>query len=92
MMTGMRRVRLLLLIVLLPLAYVSLRETWAVDGCREQGGSYDYRTRRCDMAASHEYQPFLERHGVLIGATIVALAGAGVAVYLRRRALRARGS
>lgn len=87
----MRRLRLLLLLILLPLAYVSLRETVAVDACVEQGGSYDYRTRRCDMAASHPYRPFAERHGVLIGATIIALAGAGVAVWLRRRALRERG-
>jgi hypothetical protein len=42
------------------------------------------------MAASHTYEPFMERHGVLIGATLVALLGAGVAVWLRRRALRER--
>lgn len=91
-MTGMRRLRLLLLLVLVPLALVSLFETRAVNGCTERGGSYDHATRECDMAATHAYQPFLERHAVLIGAVLVALAGAGVAVWLRRRALRARGS
>ncbi|HYR07639.1 MAG TPA: hypothetical protein VEQ60_07715 [Longimicrobium sp.] len=88
----MRRIRLLLLLILVPLAFVSLRETRAVDACLEQGGSYDYRAGECDMAASHAYEPFMERHGVLIGATLVALMGAGVAVWLRRRALRERGS
>lgn len=91
-MTGMRRLRLLLLLILVPLAFVSLRETRAVDACLDQGGSYDYKAGRCDMAASHAYEPFMERHGVLIGATLVALAGAMVAVWLRRRALRERGS
>ena len=91
-MTGRRRLRLLLLIVLLPLAYLTLRETWAVDACLEQGGSYDYRAGRCDMTATHPYEPFMERHGVLLGAVVVALAGASVAVWLRRRALRERAS
>jgi hypothetical protein len=91
-MTGMRRIRLLLLLILVPLAFVSLRETRAVDACLEQGGSYDYRAGECDLAQSHAYEPFMERHGVLIGATVVALAGAAVAVWLRRRAFRERGS
>lgn len=91
-MTGMRRVRLLLLLVLLPLAVISLRETLAVDGCLDAGGSYDYKAGECDMTTSHSYEPFMDRHGVLIGATLVALIGAGVAVWLRRRALRERGS
>ena len=52
--------------------------------------SYDYGARRCDMAATHEYQPFLQRHSVLLGAVVVALAGLGVAVYLRGRAVRRR--
>lgn len=86
----MRRTRLLLLLVLLPLAFVSLRETRAVDDCVEQGGSWDYQTGRCDMARTHAYEPFLERHGVLTGATMVALGGAGVALWLRRRAVRRR--
>ncbi|HEU4885280.1 MAG TPA: hypothetical protein VFT45_23665 [Longimicrobium sp.] len=88
----MRRIRLLLLLVLVPLAFVSLRETRSVNACAEAGGSYDYASRECDMAASHAYEPFMERHGVLIGATLVALLGAGVAVWLRSRALRERGS
>jgi hypothetical protein len=89
-MSGMRRIRLLLLLVLVPLAFVSLRETRAVNACAERGGSYDHASRACDMAASHAYEPFMERHGVLIGATLVALIGAGVAVWLRGRALRQR--
>jgi hypothetical protein len=89
-MSGMRRIRLLLLLILVPLAFVSLRETRAVNACAERGGSYDHASRACDMAASHTYEPFMERHGVLIGATLVALVGAGVAVWLRRRALRER--
>jgi hypothetical protein len=86
----MRRIRLLLLLVLLPLAFVSLRETLAVNACAERGGSYDHASGECDMAASHTYEAFMDRHGVLIGATLVALAGAGVAVWLRRRARRRR--
>lgn len=89
-MTGMRRIRLLLLLILVPLAFVSLRETRAVNACAEGGGSFDHASRRCDMTTTHTYEPFMERHGVLIGATVVALAGAGVAVWLRRRALRER--
>ncbi|HEX6373353.1 MAG TPA: hypothetical protein VF006_30800 [Longimicrobium sp.] len=88
----MRRVRLLLLLVLLPLAFISLRETLAVDACLDQGGSYDYKAGQCDMTTSHPYEPFMDRHSVLIGATLVALMGAGVAIWLRRRALRERGS
>jgi hypothetical protein len=88
----MRRLRLLVLLALLPLAFVSLRETAAVDRCREMGGSYDHRGRRCDMAATHEYEPFLQRHAVLLGAVVVALAGLGVAVYLRGRVVRRHGS
>jgi hypothetical protein len=88
----MRRIRLLLLLVLVPLAFVSLRETRAVNACAEQGGSYDHASHECDMAASHAYEPFMERHGVLIGATLVALLGAGVAIWLRSRALREQGS
>jgi hypothetical protein len=91
-MTGMRRIRLLLLLILLPLAFISLRETAAVDACLDQGGSYDYKAGECDMAASHAYEPFMERHGVLIGATLFALMGAGVAVWLRSRALRQRAN
>ena len=89
-MTGMRRIRLLLLLILVPLAFVSLRETRAVNACAERGGSYDHASRECDMAATHAYEPFMERHGMLIGATLVALMGAGVAVWLRRRALLER--
>ena len=89
-MTGMRRIRLLLLLILVPLAFVSLRETRAVNACAERGGSYDHASRECDRAVSHTYEPFMERHGVLIGATLVALLGAGVAVWLRSRALRER--
>lgn len=88
----MRRLRLLLLLALIPLALVSLFETRAVNGCTERGGSYDHATRQCDMAATHAYEPFLERHAVLLGAVVVALTGAGVAVWLRRRALRDRQS
>lgn len=88
----MRRLRLLVLLALVPLAFVSLRETAAVNRCLEAGGSYDYRARRCDMAVQHEYQPFLQRHSVLLGAVVVALAGLGVAVYLRGRAVRRRES
>ena len=91
-MSGMRRIRLLLLLILVPLAFVSLRETRAVNACAERGGSYDHASRACDMASTHVYEPFMERHGVLIGATVVALAGAMVAVWLRRRAVRERGS
>lgn len=90
-MTAMRRLRLLLLLILLPLAYVSVWETMEVRSCLEQGGSYDYTVRQCDLTATHAYEPFLERHGVLIGATIVALVGAAVAVWLRHHALRERG-
>lgn len=86
----MRRLRLLIVLALLPLAFVSLRETAAVDRCLEAGGSYDYRGRRCDMAVTHEYEPFLQRHSVLLGAVVVALAGLGVAVYLRGRGMRRR--
>jgi hypothetical protein len=86
----MRRIRLLLLLILVPLAFVSLRETRAVDACVEQGGSYDYKAGECDLAQSHAYEPFMERHGVVIGATVVALVGAGIAVWLRRRVLRER--
>jgi hypothetical protein len=89
-MSGMRRIRLLMLLVLLPLAFVSLRETRAVNACAERGGSYDHAARECDMTASHSYEPFMERHGVLIGATLVALIGAAVAVWLRGRAVRER--
>jgi hypothetical protein len=91
-MTWMRRLRLLLLVMLIPLAWVSLRETRAVDACLEQGGSYDYRAGECDLAQTHAYEPFMDRHGVLIGATLVALVGAGVAVWLRRRAMRERAN
>ena len=83
-MTAVRRLRILFLLVLLPLAYLSVRETIAVDRCRDAGGSYDYRTRRCDLAGVHTYEPFLQRHAVLLGAVVVALAGAGVALILRR--------
>lgn len=86
----MRRIRLLLLVLLLPLAYVSVRETMAVDGCLDRGGSYDYRARRCDMARTHTYEPFMERHGTLLGATVVAVVGAGVALWLRRHPSRGR--
>jgi hypothetical protein len=89
-MSGMRGIRLLLLLVLVPLAFVSLRETRAVNACAEQGGSYDHASRVCDMDASHAYEPFMERHGVLLGATLVALIGACVAMWLRSRALRER--
>ena len=84
----MRRLRLLVLLALLPLAFVSLRETAAVDRCLDAGGSYDYRARRCDMAVTHPHQPFLQRHSVLLGGVVVALAGLGVAAYLRGRAVR----
>jgi hypothetical protein len=86
-----RGLRLVLVLTLLPLAFVFLRESLAVDGCLDSGGSYDYQHGRCDLTRSHTYEPFLDRHAVLLGATAVALAGAATAVLLRRRALRRTG-
>lgn len=91
-MTGMRRLRLLLLLVVLPLAWLSLRQNWAIHECRDLEGSYDIRTGRCSIEFLHASEPFRDRHQVLIGAVFVALMGAGAAVWLRRRALRERGS
>ena len=78
----------MLLLTLLPLAFVFLREGLAVDGCLDAGGSYDYQHGRCDLTRSHTYEPFLDRHAVLLGATAVALAGVTTAGLIRRRALR----
>jgi hypothetical protein len=82
------RLVLVLVLTLLPLAFVFLRESVAVDGCLDAGGSYDYEHGRCDLTRSHAYEPFLDRHAMLLGATIVALAGATTAALIRRRAVR----
>jgi hypothetical protein len=89
----MRRIRPLLLLALVPLALLSLRETRRVGACTGRGGTYDHQTGRCD-AVSFQGEPArapLGRGAVVGGAVLVALAGAGTAVLLRRRAIRVRG-
>ena len=91
-MTGIRRLRPLLLLLILPLALLSLRETYRAGACSSRGGQYDHRTRECDAATfqAGSAPAFPRRGQVLLGAAAVAAAGAGVAVWLRRRALRER--
>ncbi len=93
-MTSIRRLRPLLLLLILPLALLSLRETRRVSACVGRGGSIDPATGQCDAPSFQaDRPPPLPRQGeVLIGAVLAAAAGAGVAVWLRRRALRGRGS
>lgn len=90
----MRRIRPLLLLALVALALLSLRETRRVGACTGRGGTYDHATGRCD-AASFQGEPApapLGRRAVAGGAVLVAVAGAGVAVWLTRRARRVRGA
>jgi|GEM_PF-6307871 len=85
----MRAVRLLVLLVLVPLALLTLRETQARSGC---AGTYDAATGECDARSFQAQPPFhMGRRDVLLGALAVALAGAATAVLLRRRALRRTG-
>jgi hypothetical protein len=86
----MHRIRPLLLLALVALTLLSLRETRRVGACTARGGSLDPETGRCD-AASFQGEPAqapLGRRQVVGGAVLVALAGAGVAVWLTRRARR----
>jgi len=82
----MRRLRLLVLLALVPLSALLLREGIAVDSCLDRGGSFDYPLGRCDLQTSHRPSGFAGRHGVLTGATVVAVGGLLVAGVLRRRA------
>ncbi len=93
-MTVVRRLRPLLVLLIVPLALLSLRETSTVSACSARGGRYDPATRHCDAASFQSGEPArpLRRSQVLLGAALVALSGAGVAVYLRKRAVRERGS
>ena len=86
----MRRIRPLLVLALAAAAFLSLRETGRVSACAARGGSYDPATRRCDaIAFQQEPAPrFATRREVVGGAALVALAGAGVAVYLAGRGRR----
>ena len=88
-MTRLRRVRLLVLLALVPLALLSLRQTQTVGACTGRGGTWDERTGKCDTRSFQSRPPFhAGRRDVVLGAALVALAGAGVAILLRRRALR----
>jgi hypothetical protein len=82
----MRRIRPLLLLALVALALLSLRETRRVSAC--PGGELT-RRGRCDAPSFQAPQPFLMgRRDVLLGAVVVALAGAATAVVLRRITVR----
>lgn len=94
-MRALRWLRPLLLLVIVGMALLSLRETSAVTACQARGGEYDRFWRRCDAASFQQrpvFRPFVRRREVLAGAALVALMGAGVAVWLCRRAVRARGN
>ena len=88
----MRRIRPLLLALIAVLALVSLRQTAWETACAARGGRYDPATRRCDAASfqAGSAPSFPRRAEVLGGAALVALVGAGVAVFIRRRAIRMR--
>jgi hypothetical protein len=84
----MRAVRLVVLLALVPLALLTLRQTQRVTAC---AGDYDPRTRECDTRSFQAPPPFqMGRRDVLVGAVLVALAGAATAVVLRRLAIRRR--
>ena len=84
----MRRVRLLVLLALVPLALLTLRQTQRSAAC---AGDYDPRTRECDARSFQSPPPFhMGRRDVLLGAAAVALAGLATAVVLRRLAIRRR--
>jgi hypothetical protein len=92
-MTAVRRLRPLLVLMIVPLALLSLRETSLVSACSGRGGHYDHATRHCDAAsfqADDDSAPPLQRDQVLLGAVLVAAAGAAVAGYLHRSAVRKR--
>lgn len=90
----MRRIRPLLVLALAVLAFLSVRETQRAGACAGRGGTYDRATGRCD-AVAFQGEPArdpLRHRQVLGGAVVVALMGAGVAVYLARRGRQRRAS
>ena len=68
----------LLLLIVPPLLLMGgyLYEQAAVDACVDQGGSWNYLQASCDLAQSHPFVPFLQRHPLLVnGGMLLALVG-----------------
>lgn len=70
-------------LVVIPLITAYFRERAAVGSCKEAGGSYNYALKMCDMAATHEYIPFGQRHMGLLGITLMVLLALAIAKYVK---------
>ena len=68
---------LILLVCPLVLSLSYARESLAVEGTLDHGGSWDYVAGRADFSESHPFIPYAERHEFLIRiSTVSALAAA----------------
>lgn len=73
---------LLLLACPLALAFSYIRESLAVDGTLDAGGSWDYVAGRADYSESHPFIPYAERHELFIILSVVSLCAAVLYVVL----------
>lgn len=89
-MTGTRRLRPLLVLGLLVLAFASIRQGEALMECQGSEGRFNFRTGECDTGFEFSSDALHSGPAVRFDIVFVALLGAGVAVWLRRRALRER--
>ena len=88
----MRTIRFLPLLLLLTcplaLAFSFVRESLAVDGALDAGGSWDYAAGRADFSETHPYIPYAERHELFIILSVVSLCAAMLYVVLLCTVLR----
>jgi hypothetical protein len=79
---------LLLLACPLALAFSYIRETFAVDGTLDAGGSWDYVVGRADFSESHPFIPYAERHELFIILSVVSFCAAVLYAVLLCTVLR----
>lgn len=79
----MRPWRQLMVLVLVPLAFVTCNDWLTVDSCLDQGGRYDQQNRRCDYGARVGERD-MDPRAVLFGGVLVAVGGLLVASRLQR--------
>ena len=80
----------ILIVVAGYLAWQPVSLSFAVDGCLDQGGSFDYETQTCDFETSHPYVSHNESDRAYFLAAIVIGAFGVASILIARRSRTTR--